>query len=489
MTLSDLLQGALVQASSGDLGCEVGYIRMDSRKIKPGDLFAAVKDFYRDCHEYIPQAIEAGASAILLSDEPAEELSVPWVRVHNVLELLGPICAKALEHPSRQMDMVGVTGTNGKTTTAHMIHSILSADFKKTGIAGTNGVQYGDVSRYTGLTTLEAPELQELLSEMKSDGVEAAVVEVSSHGIALKRVHGTAFTCGVFTGMGTDHLDFHADQEDYTQTKVNWLLGDVQNSPSHKGVVVPADDTAGREILSEFRGEVVTFGFDEDADIYPDQLDLVPDGTKGRLVTPEGTLTLSLKVPGRHNVRNAMAAAGAAFVMGIQPIAIVDGLQQFTGVPGRLESVPNSRGINVYVDYAHTPDALDAVTASLKELGEGRLITVFGCGGDRDKAKRSEMGRIVSTNSDVAIVTSDNPRSEDPNKIVEEIVTGIAADLRDQTIFVEVDRAKAIAKAVSLATEGDTILIAGKGHETQQIIGDQSNPFDDRKVAAEVMAS
>jgi UDP-N-acetylmuramoyl-L-alanyl-D-glutamate--2,6-diaminopimelate ligase len=489
MMLSTLLKNVMVRESSSDMDVDIQSIRMDSRKIKSGDLFAAVKDFYRDAHSYIAHAVEQGAAAVLLSDAPTSDIGVPWVRVHNVLEYLGPMCSTLYGHPSTKLAVVGITGTNGKTTTAQMIESILHSASIKSGFIGTTGVRYGDIETTTGLTTPEAPEFQELLFKMEADGVQAAAVEVSSHGIALKRVHGTQFTCGVFTGLGRDHLDFHEDMTDYTETKVNWMLGEVDHSPIGQGAVVPLDDETGRVILSEFRGRIYTFSFDDDADIYPQALKYSEKGTQGRLVSPHGSLSLNLNVPGKHNVRNAMAAAGAALIMDIEPIAIVEGLQRFRGVPGRFESIANDREMFIYIDYAHTPDALRAALGSLREISSGRVIVVFGCGGDRDRLKRPEMAHVAVENADLIVVTSDNPRSEDPESIVNEILAGIPGGADGDRVFVELDRTAAITAAIKMAKPGDAILVAGKGHESGQIIGDKVIPFDDAKVVAEVLGS
>ena len=489
MKLNTLLTHVILRETQGDLDLDINSIRMDSRKIEPGDLFAAVKDFYRDGHSYIAHAVEQGAAAVLLSDPPNEEIGVPWVRVHNVLECLGPMCSRLHDFPSKKMAVIGVTGTNGKTTTAKMLEAIIASDAQKGGFIGTTGVSYGSTKVHTGLTTPEAPEFQELLSKMLSEGVQSAAVEVSSHGITLKRVHGTDFSCGVFTGLGRDHLDFHEDMSDYAETKINWMLGAVDHSPVGRGGVVPLDDETGRIILSEFRGNIYSFGFDEEADIYPQALEYSAKGTSGRLASPSGSLSLNLNVPGKHNVRNAMAAAGAALIMGIEPISIVEGLQSFKGVPGRFESIDNERDLFIYVDYAHTPDALQAALKSLREISSGRVIAVFGCGGDRDRAKRPEMAQAAVENADIIVVTSDNPRSEDPDVIISDILVGVPGGANGERVFVEADRRAAIKSAVEMAEPGDAILIAGKGHETSQIIGDKVIPFDDAQIVREVLVS
>lgn len=489
MTLNDLLEKVLVKETSGDLSIEVERIHCDSRKIGAGDVFAVVTDVYRDGREFIGAAIEAGAVALVVAEPPPEGTAVPWVRVPQVSAALGQMCAARMSHPSHKLELVGITGTNGKTTTCHLLEAVLLLAGRTPALIGTaTGARYAGKIVQTGLTTPEAPELQALLSDMVASGVHTAAMEVSSHGIALHRVEGCEFVAAVLTGIGRDHLDFHGTEESYSDTKVDWMLGDVQAALRCKGVVVPADDDAGREVMSEFRKNILTFGFEDDADIYPTALELTPSGTRGRISTPEGTLTLDLRLPGRHNVRNAMAAIGAAQILGVEPIAIVEGLQRARGVPGRFEAVPNERGIHVLVDYAHTPDALTAAIASLRELTEGRLHVVFGCGGDRDRAKRPLMARAVYEGADLMVITSDNPRGEEPHAIIEDILLGVPVDADPARMHVEVDRREAIGFAIGLAHPGDTVLIAGKGHETGQTIGAETLPFDDRVVAAEVMA-
>ena len=491
MKLRELLTHVLVRQTHGDLDVEVDQVRSDSRKVEPGDVFAAQNDVYHQGDKFIGAALEAGARALVVETLPEGlPAELPVVVVPNAAEALAHMSAARFGQPSTHLDLIGVTGTNGKTTTCHLLEPILLMAGRTPGLIGTAiGARYAGKTLNTGLTTPEAPELQAILSDMVRDGVNAAAIEVSSHGIALKRSEGCAFAIGVLTGIGRDHLDFHESQQAYVDTKVNWLLGEVQQSPTCRGAVVPWDDPAGQEVLSEFRKPILTFGYDEEADIYPTALELQPTLTRGRIATPEGTLTLELRgLPGRHNVRNAMAAIGTALLLGVEPISIVEGLQRFSGVPGRLEPVPNNRGISVLVDYAHTPDALQATIAALREVTEGRIVVVFGCGGDRDKEKRPEMARVAHRGADVLVVTSDNPRSEDPVAIIDEILLGIPADATPETVHVEVDRKLAIEKAIGLAATGDLVLVAGKGHERGQTSGGQTIPFDDRAVCAEVLA-
>lgn len=489
-TLQDLVIRVIVRETAGDLATEIGQIRTDSRLVQPGDLFCAQNDVYHDGDAYIGAALEAGAAALVVDKRPPGEVAVPWVMVPNVAAATAAIAAEAAGRPSEKLDLVGVTGTNGKTTTCHILEAILVMAGRRPGLMGTaTGARYAGKTVNTGLTTPEAPALQAILADMVSCSVDAAAIEVSSHGVALHRVDACEFAVGVLTGIGRDHLDFHETQEAYSDTKVNWLLGAVHASAFNKGAVVPVDDPAGQEVLSEYRRNILTFGFDEEADIYPSALEFHPTHTRGRISTPEGTLTLNLRLPGRHNVRNALAAIGAAQILGVEPIAIVDGLGRIGGVPGRLEAVPNDRGFTVLVDYAHTPDALQATIASVRELTERRIIVVFGCGGDRDRTKRPEMARVAHAASDVIVVTSDNPRSEDPHAIIEDMLLGIPVDADPHAVHVEEDRAAAIGLAIGLAKEGDLVLIAGKGHETGQTFADGTVAFDDRQVASEALTS
>ena len=490
MKLDALLVGLLVKSVRGDLDTDVTGVRTDSRKVKPGDIFCAQQDRYHDGLQYVNDAVTNGAAALVCETLPESPLDIPCVVVPNAAIAAAQLAAALLKHPSQQLNLVGITGTNGKTTTALILRAILAVARRRWGVLGTTvGARWMDRHIATGLTTPEAPELQAILAAMVQDEIDTCAMEVSSHGIALHRVAACDFAVGIFTGLGRDHLDFHESLEDYADTKVNWLLGEVQQSRTLKGVVAPIDDPYGAEILSEFRYSTMTFGFTDEADIYPVDMELTPSGTRGRISTPSGTLTVSLRLAGRHNVRNAMAAIGAALLLDIEPIDIVDGLSRVPTVRGRFEPVPNDKQLHVLVDYAHTPDALETAIGSLRELTEGRVITVFGCGGDRDREKRPEMAQAAYAHSDVVVVTSDNPRSEDPDQIIHDIQKGIPETDSDTTVIVEVDRKTAIAKAIELATPADVVLIAGKGHETVQIIGTESLPFDDVLIAQECMKS
>ncbi len=488
MILSELIEGELVTSTHGDLTVNISGVRTDSRKVREGDIYCAQVDQYHDGMAYISDAVAKGAAAIVCESAPAPLPDTSCIIVPNAAIAAANLSSRLLGYPSRQLELVGVTGTNGKTTTALILRAILAVARKNWGVVGTTvGARWLDRHVQTGLTTPEAPELQAILAAMVSDEVDVCAMEVSSHGIALHRVAACEFAVGIFTGLGRDHLDFHESIEAYADTKINWLLGEVQQSQTLKGLVAPADDPYGQEVLSEFRYPTMTFGFDDSADIYPIDLELTPSGTKGRISTPIGTLTITLKLPGRHNLRNAMAAIGAALLLDIEPIDIVDGLMRVPTVRGRFETVPNTLGLNVLVDYAHTPDALETAISSLRELTAGKVITVFGCGGDRDKSKRPEMARAVHGNADITIVTSDNPRSEDPHHIVSDILTGIPSGRPENSVVVEIDRQKAIEKALALATPADVVLIAGKGHETVQVIGSESLAFDDVAVAQQLM--
>jgi UDP-N-acetylmuramoyl-L-alanyl-D-glutamate--2,6-diaminopimelate ligase len=489
VTFQELIAGALIRKTNGDLSVAVRSVQCDSRKIEAGDIFVALEGRYHDGAKFIADAIERGAVGLVLAKPPETAVDVPWVVVPHVAEALGRFAATVSGDPSQSLQLVGVTGTNGKTTTCTILETILQTARKNPGLIGTAvGARYAGTVVDTGLTTPEAPALQALLADMVQKEVQVAAMEVSSHGIAMSRVEGTSFAVGVFTGLGTDHLDFHETREIYGETKVNWLLG-LRENRACLGVVVPADDEFGREVHSEFRREVLTYGWDDDADIYPAHLELDFAGTKGRIATPEGTLTLSFRLAGKHNVRNAMAAIGAALLLGIEPIDIVDGLGRVRTIPGRFEPIENSRGFDVLIDYAHTPDALTTALASLRELCQGRVIVVFGCGGDRDKEKRPLMAKAVYANSDLMVVTSDNPRSEDPSAIISEVLLGVPVDAEPGRIAVESDRRIAIATAIESAGPGDVVLIAGKGHETGQTIGEEVHPFDDRAVATEILGA
>jgi UDP-N-acetylmuramoyl-L-alanyl-D-glutamate--2,6-diaminopimelate ligase len=384
------------------------------------------------------------------------------------------------------MQVVGITGTNGKTTTAYLIASIFEAASIRCGVLGTVAYRIGEETREATRTTPEAPEVQGLLREMVDRGCGACAMEVSSHALTLRRVDGTKFAAGIFTNLTRDHLDFHADMEAYFRAKRRLF----EMLPADAPGLINADDPRGASLVTVC-GRPVTYGINRPADISPGPLSFSLDGLQFDVRTPRGTMQIQSVLVGRPNVYNILAAVSAATALGVSFDAIERGIRQLTGVPGRFELVSNPKDeVTVVVDYAHTDDALRNLLETARPLARGRLITVFGCGGDRDRTKRPLMGAVAGRLSDLIVVTSDNPRGEDPSRIIEEIQRGITPDTRrdsGQRLLAIVDRGAAIRKAIEVAAAGDLVLIAGKGHEKYQVIGDRVLPFDDVQVAREAL--
>jgi UDP-N-acetylmuramoyl-L-alanyl-D-glutamate--2,6-diaminopimelate ligase len=455
-------------------------VTSDSRAVGAGTLFVAVRGTAQDGHFFIRQAVEGGAVLIVGSDQfkpVASDLgAVPYVGVADERLALARIAAAFYGHPSEKMRMIGVTGTSGKTTTTYLIESILRAAGKKAGVIGTVEFRFG-AKRYPSTHTTPGPvELQKLLAEMQADGCEMVVMEVSSHALRQHRTAAIRFEGVVFTNLSREHLDFHPDMEDYFRAKAS-LFTDY---PGWSVAVVNRDDAYGKRLIAELAprsAAVATFGKDSLKDVR-----LGERGIHGTL----GGIPIDSSLVGAFNAMNLFAAIELCRGLGIPPAAIAEGVKNAVPPPGRLERVKNDRGIHVLVDYAHKPDALEKILEVLAPLkGSHRLFTVFGCGGDRDRTKRPVMGALAVRYSDHVWVTSDNPRTEDPGAIIEEILAGIPQG--STRVTVEADRKKAIFAAIFAAQPGDWVLIAGKGHEDYQIIGTKKIHFDDREVAAEAL--
>ena len=432
----------------------------DSRNVEPGTLFCCVPGDQFDGHDFAEAAINGGAAALLV--ERTLHLGVPEILVDDVRGAMGTIAATIYDNPCNDLSVVGVTGTNGKTTVTQILAAILEH-------AGRPAATIGTLSG--ARTTPEAPELQARLATLRDSGVTAVAMEVSSHALELHRVDGCHFAVAVFTNLGRDHLDFHVTETAYFAAKAKLFVADLADV-----AVINLDDPWGRELAASTDLPTVGYSLSEVAD-------LKHNGTRTTFSWQGESVSLGLA--GSHNVSNALAALHAAVLLGLSASEAASGLASLQPPAGRFEFVPTDRAFNVVVDYAHTPDALAASIGAAREVaGSARVIVVFGCGGDRDRDKRSEMGRTVSERADVAIVTSDNPRSEDPVEIIDAVVAGFDAD---HTPAVEPDRRAAIKRAISEAAAGDVVLIAGKGHETYQVIGSESLPFDDRIVATEAL--
>jgi UDP-N-acetylmuramoyl-L-alanyl-D-glutamate--2,6-diaminopimelate ligase len=468
----------------------VSGIAYDSRAVAPGQVFVALKGVHADGTAFARQAIERGAVAVVSEGPAPSDAHVPWAIVKDGRLALALLSAAFFREPSQDMRVIGITGTNGKTTTAYLIASIFEAAGVRCGVLGTVSYRLGpgDANlREATRTTPEAPDVQALLREMVDNGCGACAMEVSSHALALRRADAITFAAAVFTNLTRDHLDFHADMEDYFRAKRRLFEMLPRTAPS----LLNVDDKRGAS-LADAGGHSVTYAIQRPADITPGPLSFSLDGLSFDVRTPRGTLTVRSKLVGRPNVYNILAAVSTAVALDLPFDAIESGIHSLAGVPGRFQLVSGSAdAVTVVVDYAHTDDALRNLLETARPLARGRLITVFGCGGDRDRTKRPLMGAVAGRLSDLIVITSDNPRNEDPARIIEEIQRGITADTRrdsEQRQLAIVDRREAIERAIALARPGDLVLVAGKGHEKYQVIGDRVMPFDDVTVAQDALA-
>jgi UDP-N-acetylmuramoyl-L-alanyl-D-glutamate--2,6-diaminopimelate ligase len=490
MTLADLIAPLPIADRQGTLDVQVTGLTDDSRAVKPGSVFVAVKGGRTDGHAFLRQAVAAGAAALVVQDRVQEAaLSVPLVRVNDSRQALGLLASRFHGEPSARLRMIGVTGTNGKTTITYLCKSVLEAAGRKVGVIGTVAYQIGAERLPASHTTPGAVELQELLARMVAAGLDSAVMEVSSHALALDRIAGCEFDVAIFTNLTQDHLDFHADLEDYFQAKLRLFtsLTPAGKKPGSKRAVVNVDDERGRRVCEATRVPVWTYAIKQPSDIRAEDVRLSLAGTSFTAVTPNGRFPVESRLVGEHNVYNMLAAIGMGLHENLPPDTIRAGLRAVDNVPGRFERVEAGQSFTVVVDYAHTEDALVRLLTAADRLKTGRIITVFGCGGDRDRGKRPKMGRAAARYSDVVFVTSDNPRSEDPMAIIREIEAGIREAGAKGRYEVIADRRKAIEAAIREAKPGDMVLIAGKGHEDYQIVGSERFHFDDREVAREAI--
>ena len=459
-------------------------IAYDSRTVQRGNVFVALKGVRADGAQFVRQAVERGAAAIV-AEHSVADVGVPLLEVSDARLALAELAADFYGHPSERMRVVGITGTNGKTTTSYLLASIFESAGMKCGVIGTVAHRIGDEVRESSLTTPEAPDVQALLHEMVERGCIACAMEASSHALALRRVDAMTFSAGVFTNLTRDHLDFHENMEAYFQAKRRLF----EMLPAGAPALINADDPKSTALIA-VSVKPVTYGINRSADITPGPLSFSMDGLDFDIRTPRGRLHASSSLVGRPNVYNILAAAGTGVALGLPFDAIERGIQTLQAVPGRFEVVSDPKdAFTVVVDYAHTDDALRNLLETARPLVRGRLITLFGCGGDRDRTKRPLMGAVASRLSDVLVITSDNPRHENPERIIDEIQRGITPDTKrdDALLFAIPDRRAAIAKAIENARPGDMVLIAGKGHEKYQIVGDEHLPCDDVAIARELL--
>ena len=481
MTLRELLYGLNTRSVAGDLDTEVFGLAYDSRQVSAGDLFFAIRGTRLDGNRYMPRAISKGAAAVLSALDPVQGLAMPWVQVVDERAAMAAIAGNFYNHPTRDLHLVGVTGTNGKTTTTYIVESILNVSGKPTAVLGTIEYRGPGFDFAAERTTPEAPDLQKLFRQIVDAGWKYAVMEVSSHAIEMKRVSGLQFEVAVFTNLSRDHLDFHHDMETYFRAKRKLFEGLDRKKP--RAMVLNMDDPRYGDLRSIAPSSVISYGMQVASDIYPVRHQFGWDATDAMYKTPIGEIEVHTPLIGKPNLFNIGAAIGVGIALSIPADAISRGIRELRHVPGRFESVNAGQVFRVIVDYAHTDDALEKVLKSAREITSGRLIVVFGCGGERDRTKRPLMGEVAARESDYVVVTSDNPRGEDPLAIIKEIEEG----MKGASYRVQPDRREAIRTALAEAREGDTVLIAGKGHETYQTIGTTAHPFDDRTVAKELL--
>ncbi|HUP47864.1 MAG TPA: UDP-N-acetylmuramoyl-L-alanyl-D-glutamate--2,6-diaminopimelate ligase [Thermoanaerobaculia bacterium] len=481
MKLRDLLREVPVVSVRGSTEVEISSVSADSRLAGKGSLFVAIPGTQQDGAQFIPQALEKGAAAIVSGAGATPSAGVPHVVVDDPRQALALIAANFFGRPAESLSLVGVTGTSGKTTTTRMIEAVFDAAGEPVGLIGTIEYRAGGERLVADRTTPDAVVLQQWLAKMREAGVRNAVMEVSSHALALQRTHGIRFAAAVFTNLSRDHFDFHKDFDDYFAAKR--ILFD-QIGLRKRSAVVNIDDVYGRRLAADLGEAVLSFGRAPEAGVRPaGDFEISARGLRGTIITPAGNVRLESPLLGQPNLYNWLAAIGAALAAGIPLPVIEKGIRSLESVRGRFERVPGEGGPTVIVDYAHKPDALEKLLRAVRDIAPGgRVVLVVGCGGDRDKGKRPQMGAIAGRLADYTILTSDNPRSERPEAILDEIEAGMKEVGRDRYARVA-ERREAIARSIAEAAEDDVIVIAGKGHETYQVMGDQVIHFDDREEA------
>jgi UDP-N-acetylmuramoyl-L-alanyl-D-glutamate--2,6-diaminopimelate ligase/murE/murF fusion protein len=500
---SNLVQGiredgnVRILASCGP-DADISSIHYHAQKVLPGGVFVAIAGFKADGHDFIETAIRNGACAIVSEKELPCSLTknISWIQTDNSRKTLAVISSHFYNDPSQSLNLIAITGTNGKTTTSYLIESILNHAGLKPGVIGTVNYRYSGKSFVNPVTTPESLELQQIMADMRNEGVSHVVMEASSHALDLHRLYGCHVKVGIFTNLTQDHLDYHKDMESYWSCKKKLFTNHLNGT-----AVINCNHPKGKELSQQLSSPVISVGHLSENMVWVKDCTQDLNGIRGKLMMPDDEIAFDSPLIGHHNLENILCAAGAAVALNIPSAAIRQGTNSLAHVPGRLEPVPNTVERFVYVDYAHTPDALKNVLSCLKKLAGCRVICVFGCGGDRDRGKRPIMGEIAARYADMVIVTSDNPRSEPPMSIIDQIVPGvqkvcpyeyIAEELmmgfEASGYVIEADRRRAIGLAIAISRPGDVVLIAGKGHETYQIVGDKTYPFDDKKEAGDALS-
>ncbi len=482
--LENLFHDIPVETRSGDFNCRVEGLETDSRRVAPGSLFFALEGLKTNGNYYVEESIDRGARVIVSSKPAIHREGVCFLQVNDIRGVLARVARRFSQHPDRALDLVGITGTNGKTTVAHLVHYFLAGGGSRPGMLGTVKYDLGGRTLPANRTTPESPEIYSMLAQMRKHGCRQAVMEVSSHGIHQKRVQGLGFKAVAFLNLTRDHIDYHSSMEEYFEVKAGLFTGNTGRLP--EVAVINIDDPRGRQLAERIPSgsRLVTFGESPDADFRAENLDLQASSTSFDLRWENDTAPVVAPLLGRFNVSNLLAAFALCHSLGCNLNILVERLKGFGGVPGRMERVDAGQPFNVLVDYAHTDDALKNALDMLRVITPNRLMAVFGCGGDRDRKKRPLMTRAVMERCDHCWATSDNPRSESPIAIFEDMKTGITDPARIS--FVE-GRRRAISLALDNVRPGDCLLIAGKGHETYQEMGGSVLPFDDRLVALELL--
>jgi UDP-N-acetylmuramyl-tripeptide synthetase len=489
-------------AADASVDPDVTAVCYDSRQVTPGAVFVAIEGFAVDGHRFIADAVGRGAVAVVCAKPVAAAAVV--IRVADTRTALARLARRFYGDPAEHLTLVGVTGTSGKTTVTYLLERILEEAGHRTGVVGTINFRYAGRSFPNPVTTPESLDLQRILRQMVDSGISHAVMEVSSHALDLHRVDGCRFDVAVFTNLSHDHLDYHGSMDDYWRSKRKLFSDYLKTTDGRRPVraVINTDDDRGMELARTLGCAALCTAVEDDGDIVPRNVVRSLSGLRGCLTTPQGEIAFVSPLVGDFNLANILSAVGAALALGVAPAAIAAGIEATACVPGRLERIMEGGERFIFVDYSHKPDALENAITALRRLTGGRLITVFGCGGDRDRTKRPVMGAIAARLSDLTVVTSDNPRSEDPLQIIAQVEAGVrqvctrrltadalARGWQEKAYLVEADRRSAIAAAIGAARANDAVLIAGKGHETYQILADETIHFDDREVARQVLAS
>jgi UDP-N-acetylmuramoyl-L-alanyl-D-glutamate--2,6-diaminopimelate ligase len=486
MTLTDLLSslpekkiyGPAYGPAYGSADREIAGIAYDSRRLKSGDLFVAIRGLHHDGRRYIPEAIAKGAAAVVVDREEIHG-SVITIQVDDARKALALLSARWYDYPARKLRLVGITGTDGKTTTAYLVHAILRKAGFGTGLIGTVVTRIGQDDRPSFYTTPESLELHQALADMVSQGDAFAVMEVSSHALAMDRVHDIPFELAIFTNLSRDHLDFHGDFEHYRDAKA--LLFERLHGSNAKAII-NLDDPSASFFMDKTTVPVITYSAEGEADISLKNAHLTMQGTDLEARTPFGLLQIHAQLLGRYNVFNILASIGAGVALELPADVIRRGLEGVSGVDGRFEIIRARQGFTVIVDYAHTPQALQRLLSAIQEMSPQRVLLIFGCGGDRDRGKRPEMADVASQMSDMVILTTDNPRSEDPLSILREVQRGILPGTNYEVVP---DRREAIRRGLMLTRPGEVLVVAGRGHERYQIVGSERRPFQDRATVLE----